>query len=97
MKKHAGAIALSGDSKDYAPRIAARGERAQAERILALAREAGVPIVEDAELLELLSVSGPGDYIPFECWEAVAAVLAFVRRCSFSPERSTAFPERERL
>lgn len=97
MERQPGAIALSWNPEDSAPRIAARGERSQAERILALAREAGVPIVEDPELLELLSTVYPGEYIPFECWEAVAALLAFVRRCSFSPERSTALPKQARL
>ena len=97
MERQPGAIALSWNPEDNAPRIAARGERSQADRILALGREAGGPIVEDPDLLELLSTAYPGEYIPYECWEAVAAILAFVRRCSFSPERSTAHPNPARL
>ena len=51
----------------------------EAEKIIALAREAGVEIVEDMALATLLDAGvKPGDFIPPWCWEAVAKILAFV-------------------
>jgi flagellar biosynthesis protein len=49
-------------------------------RILAIAREAGIEIVEDPALAALLEAGTKiGDYIPPWCWEAVAKILAFVQ------------------
>jgi flagellar biosynthesis protein len=49
-----------------------------AERILELAREHGVPVREDADLVELLAACEVGDQIPVEVWSAVAELLAWV-------------------
>ena len=57
----------------------AKGRGWQAEKIIALAREAGIEIVEDTALAALLDAGvKPGDFIPQWCWEAVARILAFV-------------------
>lgn len=72
------ASALSYNPDEGAPRIAASGRGREAERIIAIAREAGVEVVEDPVLAELLDGSYPGDYVPLWCWEAVAKILAFV-------------------
>ena len=57
----------------------AKGRGREAERIIALAREAGIEIVEDSALTALLDAGvKPGDFIPHWCWEAVAKILAFV-------------------
>lgn len=73
------AAALSYDGKiDLAPRVVATGGGDIAERIIAKAREAGVPVQEDAELIEHLCRVELGSPIPPELYEAVAAVLAFV-------------------
>ena len=57
----------------------AKGRGWEAERIVALAREAGIEIVEDTALAALLDAGvKPGDFIPPWCWEAVAKILAFV-------------------
>lgn len=61
-----------------APELVARGRGAVAERILALAREHGVPVREDRDLVELLSACEVGDEVPVEVWSAVAEVLAWV-------------------
>jgi flagellar biosynthesis protein len=56
------------------------GSGKTAEQILAIAREAGVEVVEDASLAALLdSTVNPGDLIPEWCWEAVAKILVFIR------------------
>ena len=70
--------------EDGAPRVVASGRGEIAQRILALAREAGVPIREDAGLVEaLLRVDLAGE-IPPELYPAVAEVLAFVWRADRS-------------
>ena len=65
---------------DPAPRVVASGRGAMAERILAVAREAGVPVTHDPGLLELLAKVPLGTEIPPELYHAVAEVLAFVYR-----------------
>jgi len=57
----------------------AKGRGWEAEQIIALAKEAGIDIVEDTALAALLDAGiEPGDFIPPWCWEAVAKILAFV-------------------
>jgi flagellar biosynthesis protein len=65
--------------EDSAPRLLAVGRGRTAERIIAIAGQAGVPVVEDPALAAMLD-SGiqPGDVIPMWCWEAAARILAFV-------------------
>lgn len=64
-----------------APVILALGQRKVAERIKALARESGVPTVENRPLARaLLASARVGQVIPAELYVAVAEVLAFVIR-----------------
>ncbi len=73
------AAALAYNVGDPAPRVIAAGRGAAAERVVELARAAGVKIVEDAALAALIDASTEvGDYIPSWCWGAVAEILAFV-------------------
>jgi len=82
-RKIASAIGYSPE-KDSAPVLLASGRGRDAEKIIAVAEEAGVAIVEDAALAALLDTSAkPGDYIPPWCWEAAANVLAFVMKTDF--------------
>jgi flagellar biosynthesis protein FlhB len=61
------------------PRLLAKGKGRDAERIIALAQEAGIEIVEDTALAALLYAGvKPGDFVPPWCWEAMAKILAFV-------------------
>jgi len=79
-KRIASAIAYMPEA-DSAPRVIAAGSGRTAEQIIAVARENGVPVVEDTLLASLLDSSvNPGDLIPVWCWEAVARILAFVRK-----------------
>jgi flagellar biosynthesis protein len=58
----------------------AQGRDYTAERIVSLAREAGVEVVEDPSLAVLLDAGGRiGDIIPVWCWEATARIIAFVQ------------------
>lgn len=78
-KKTASAIGYS--HGDFAPTLLASGRGREAERIIAVAQEAGVAVVEDAALAALLDTSAkPGDFIPPWCWEAAAKILAFVTK-----------------
>ena len=76
MKK---ASAVAYKPEEGIPRLLVKGRGREAERIITLAREAGVEIVEDSALAVLLDAGvEPGNFIPQWCWEAVAKILAFV-------------------
>ncbi|MDR0386455.1 MAG: EscU/YscU/HrcU family type III secretion system export apparatus switch protein [Treponema sp.] len=73
------ASAIGYNPEEGIPRIIASGQGREAERIIALAREAGVSVVEDPALAAALTAGlKPGDYVPPWCWEAAAKILAFV-------------------
>ena len=73
------AAAIVYNDGDVAPRLLAKGRGLEAERIIHLAGEAGIEIVEDASLAALLdSGVNVGEFVPPWCWEAVAKILAFV-------------------
>jgi flagellar biosynthetic protein FlhB len=64
-----------------APIVLAIGQRKIAERIKEIARESGVPMVENKPLARaLLKTAKVGTLIPVELYMAVAEVLAFVLR-----------------
>jgi flagellar biosynthetic protein FlhB len=64
-----------------APKVVAKGQRLVAERIKELARQAGVPLVENKPLAQVLfRAVRIGDEIPEALFKAVAEVLAFVFR-----------------
>lgn len=65
--------------RDKAPQVLAKGERAFAKRIKALAAEHGVPMVENKPVARALFKFGRvGKPIPIELYQAVADILAFV-------------------
>jgi flagellar biosynthesis protein len=72
------ALSYAPDTADSAPTVSASGQGHLAERILEVARESGVPIHKDADLLELLAASQVGDEIPVEAFIAVAEILRYV-------------------
>jgi len=76
------AVALTYDvAAGGAPIVVAMGERKLAERIKMIARQAGVPCVENRPLARaLLSTGRVGRMIPPALYAAVAEVLAFVYR-----------------
>lgn len=79
MAKKKIASAVGYKKSDPAPLLLASGRGREAERIIAIAQNEGIAIVEDAPLAALLDSSAkPGDFIPPWCWEAAAKVLAFV-------------------
>ena len=77
IEKKASAIAYN--EEEGVPKLLAKGRGEAAERIVALAKEAGIEIVEDTTLAALLDAGvKPGNFIPPWCWEALARILAFV-------------------
>ncbi len=73
------AVALRYDG-EAPPRVVAKGEGRLAEAITALAREHGIPLREDPELVALLARLELEQAIPPELFQAVAEILAFVYR-----------------
>mgnify|MGYP001819633512 CR=1 FL=1 len=69
---------LYNENESTAPKVVASGKGIIAERIISTAREAGIHIQEDANLVELLSKVPTGEEIPTELYQTVAEVLAFV-------------------
>ena len=77
------AVALQYDKSVVpVPRVVAKGRGDTGEAILALAREHGVPIEENAALAEALSRVELGEDIPEALYRAVAEVLIFILRAS---------------
>ena len=60
-----------------APKVVASGRGLVADRILEIAREAGLPIREDAALVEALAQLELGREIPEDLYTAVAEALAW--------------------
>jgi flagellar biosynthetic protein FlhB len=74
------AVALKYDSiKMNAPKVTAKGAGKIAERIKSLAREHGVPVVENKELARNLhKLVEIGQDIPAALYQSVAEVLAYI-------------------
>ena len=87
------AIALEYDGAS-APRISALGQDAVAQEIIALAREHGVPLLENAELAGLLGQLDLGDEIPETLYRCVAQIIAFAYRLRGRFPRDWAAPDR---
>jgi len=68
------------DDIESAPQVIAKGTGLVAQRILDLAKEHGVPVREDPDLVQSLAQLDLGDLIPAELYPAVAEVLAYVYR-----------------
>lgn len=82
------AVALKYDpSLGEAPVVTAKGSGLLAERILEKARESGVPVQEDAALVEVLSKLDLDTQIPPELYTLVAEILSFIYRSDKLLER----------
>ncbi len=96
-KKPTTAVALHYDG-EAAPRITAKGTGDLAEEIIALAKEHGIPLQEDAALISLLSKLDLGDEIPQALYTAVAEIIAFAYILSGKiPEGFEPSPEQTEL
>ncbi len=77
-KREKAVALLYDENKSSAPQIVASGKGKIAEKIIETAREAGVHIQEDPDLVELLAKIPIGEEIPVELYQTIAEVLAFV-------------------
>lgn len=70
------AVALFYDGQG-APQVTAKGTGAEADAIIALALEHGVPLCDNPALVELLTHIELGDQVPEALYIAVAHIIAF--------------------
>jgi flagellar biosynthesis protein len=77
--KKAVALRYSSD-KQQAPVVIAKGKGEVAERIMLKAKEFGIPLQEDASLVEVLSKLELNQEIPAELYQLVAEILSFIYR-----------------
>ena len=77
MKK---AVALRYPEDADAPYITATAKDWNVERLLQIARENNVPIVQDEAVANLLSIQHVGDLIPEETYEVLAKIFAFIAK-----------------
>jgi len=70
------AVALAYDGQ-RAPTVTAEGSGELAEQIIAVAREHGIPLFENPQLLTLLQQIGLGEEIPETLYLCIAQVIAF--------------------
>ena len=73
---------LYDERRSAAPQVIASGKGLIARKIVETAREAGIHIQEDPNLIELLAKIPIGSDIPVELYKTVAEVLAFVYQVS---------------
>lgn len=78
MYKRKKAAALRYEQGYEAPIVSAAGMGVVADKIIENAQKSNVPVVYDEELANLLSNVDIGDSIPFELYEAVAKVIAYI-------------------
>ncbi|MBE9487249.1 MAG: EscU/YscU/HrcU family type III secretion system export apparatus switch protein [Chloroflexi bacterium] len=75
------AVALQYDHQvGSSPKVTASGQGQIARKIIEMAELAGVDIVQDPDLLEVLGRVPIGEEIPPELVQAVAEILAFIYR-----------------
>lgn len=78
-KKTKKAVALGYNKQEQnAPKILANAKGENATKIISLAKENGIPIKEDKDLVEVLSKLDLGDEIPPNMYKAVAEIFAFL-------------------
>ncbi len=76
------AVAIEYDEeKEPAPKIITMGQGIVADQIIKFGQEAGVPIMRNVNLAQILFQKGKiGDYIPEETYEAMAEILQWLKR-----------------
>lgn len=73
------AVALDYEpARHVAPIVVASGQGQVAERIIELARQHGVPIKEDPDLIQILAKLDLGEAIPPELYPVIAEIFAFI-------------------
>ena len=79
MKNSKFAVSLKYPENVCAQVITAKSSGIVAQRMIELAEENGIPVVEDDVLANVLSIKQVGECIPESTWEAVASIFAFIK------------------
>jgi len=78
-KQRTQAIALQWQPlQEAVPKVKASGSGALADEILRLAKENNIPIRENKDLVQILSLLDIGQSIPAQVHTAIAEILAFI-------------------
>ena len=78
MEEIFSALALRYPEWADAPYISAKAKGSVAQRLVEIADENDVPVVENAEMANVLSLQNVGSFIPESTYEAIATIFAFV-------------------
>ncbi len=70
------------EANETAPRVLAKGQGDIAERIIALAKQHGIPLYEDRDLVRLLGILELDVEVPPMLYRALAEVLAHIYRAN---------------
>ena len=71
------AVALRYPEWADAPYISAKAKGSVAERLVEIAEKNDVPVVENVEMANILSIQRIGSFIPESTYEAIATIFAF--------------------
>jgi len=85
------AVALKYEGRG-APRVVAKGEGHIADKIIELAKENNVPLLENKDLVQVLALVELEGEIPVALYKAVAEVLAFVYHLSDKAKEMNPLP-----
>ncbi len=77
-KEEFSAVSLKYTKNLNAPVITAKEKGVLARKMVAIARENNIPVVEDKLTENILSLSEIGECIPEETWSAVAVIFAMI-------------------
>lgn len=72
------AVALKYPKNAAAPFICASGKGKVAENIIEIAEQNNIPIVENSELTDVLTLQEIGLIIPEETWELIANIFSYI-------------------
>lgn len=72
------AVSLRYPENADAPYISAIGKGQIAQKMLEIAEENNIPVVDNANLTNVLSIQSVGDIISEDVYEAVAKIFAFI-------------------
>lgn len=72
------AVALKYPKNAVAPFICASGKGEVAKNILDIAQKNNIPIVENSDLTDVLTLQEIGTIIPEETWELIANIFSYI-------------------
>lgn len=73
------AVVLSYPEGAEAPFLTAKGKNHLADKIIELAKENSIPIVQNIETTEIISLQEIGEYIPEETYSILSKIFAFIK------------------